>query len=124
MEDVAIFRPSKRRKFIRHGPLTEDDVGAPQLDSQATHTHSEHVADAEDSNVGAILKLRRQQRLRTGGVQFSSSKLAATDDGADSTALVRADNPTDDLKGIADRFVGHSGQVVDVDKHMCVASRV
>jgi hypothetical protein len=119
MDDSVVFRPSKRRKFIRqHSSGTEDNEVSPQVDSPAAQL--DHEATAEDSSVSSILKLRRQQKPRGGGVQFSNSRSAAIEDIAGSTALVLAETPADTLKGIADRFVGHSAQVVDVDKHMCV----
>ena len=116
-----MFRPAKRRKFIRqHGPRAEDDEDSPQIDSPAARLDNEHDATPEDSSVSSILKLRRQQKSRGGGVQFSNISPVAMEDFAGSTALVPADIPADNLNGIADRFVGHSGQVVDVYKHMCV----
>lgn len=117
-----MFRSAKRRKFTKQlGPRArgdEDDVDSPPGDSQAAHPGPEHHASSEDSTMSSILKLRRQQRSRTGGVQFSNSRSAAMEDVAGSTALVPVENLTDNLTGIADRFVGHSGQVVDVDKHI------
>jgi hypothetical protein len=121
MEDSAMFRPAKRRKFIRqHGPRAEDDEDSPQIDSPAARLDNEHDATPEDSSVSNILKLRRQQKSRGVGVQFSNTRPVAVEDLTGSTALVPADIPADNLNGIADRFVVHSGQVVDVDKHMCV----
>lgn len=121
MGDSAVFRPTKRRKFTRqHKRRDEDDEDSPQADPPAVGLESEHNANPETSSVNSIRKLRRQQKSRGGGVQFSNSSSAAMDDVAGSTALVPAGTPADNLKGIADRFVGHSAQVVDVDKHMCV----
>jgi hypothetical protein len=118
MEETAIFRPAKRGKFIRsHGSRADDEVDAPVVVSSSA---LDQDAGHEDSNVSSILRLRRQQRSHATGVRFSNSRTATVEDVAGTTALVPADDPLDTIKGIADRFVGHSGQVVDVDKHMCV----
>lgn len=118
MEDTAIFRPAKRRKFARqHGAKNEAEADLLQADQSPTQVASEQ--DSEPG-VSSILKLRRQQRSRVGGVQFSTAKPQSMAEDSLSTALVPAENPTDGLKAMNDRFVGLSGQVVDVDKHMCV----
>jgi len=114
MEDTAIFRPAKRRKFLRQNAARNEE----EADTPQANVHSEQ--DSEEPGVASILKLRQLQRSRMGGVQFSNAKLQNMTDDCASTALVPAEATADRLQTITDRFVGHSGQVVDVDKHMCV----
>lgn len=119
MEDAARFRPAKRKKFIRqHGPKDEEDTSLPQSEHPPTFVDSED--EPGEPGVSGILKLRRQQRSRIGGVHFSNTKTGSTMKSPEFTTLVPAENSSNHLKAITDRFVGHSGQVVDVNKHMCV----
>jgi hypothetical protein len=114
MEDTAIFRPAKRRKFSRQNAARNEG----ETDTPQTNVHSEQ--DSDEPGVTSILKLRRQQRSRMGGVQFSNAKPQNMTDDCELTTLMPAEPTADLLQTITDRFVGHSGQVVDVDKHMCV----
>ena len=118
-----MFRQAKRRKFLRQYTTKddEDEQGPSQIEPPTEEDHPGHDTMSNELAISSVLRLRRQQKSRSGGVHFSNSRsAAATEDVADATALVLAEPPPENLKGIADRFVGLSGQVVDVDRHMCV----
>ena len=121
-----MFRPAKRRKFLRQHTTKddEDEQETSQIEPPTEEDHPGHDTMSNELGISSVLRLRRQQKSRSGGVHFSNSSrsAAATEDVADATALVLAEPPPENLMGIADRFVGHSGQVVDVDRHMCVLS--
>lgn len=129
MEEVAIFRSSKRRKFNRtqHEPAQD----APTALSPASPTKDvvesrdedveESKQDGDDAGVSNLIRARKHHRRLVGGVQFSNTKStheASNDNDGTSTAMVKAEeNPID----ITNRFIGSTGQVVDVDQHMFVA---
>jgi hypothetical protein len=116
--DAALFRPKKRRKFQRPKHASEDqDVDAP-LTSPDNEEQSNHTSDAPA--LAEILKLRKANRNRRHGIEFSTSKAVPEADSSMSTSLTTTEPQADRLRAISDRFVGHTGQVVDVDKHMFV----
>lgn len=120
-----MFRPAKRRKFLRQHATRdgEDEQDRSQVEPPAEEGPATNETTANEPSISSMLRLRRQQKSRGGGVHFSNSRSTASmEDVVDSAALVLAEPPPENLKGIADRFVGHSGQVVDVDRHMCVLS--
>ena len=121
MEESAIFHPAKRRRFMRrHDSRIEEKTPFLQTENAPASKDFDH--DPEEPGVSEILRLRRQQRPRMAGVQFSNAKSGSTSGLLQSTALVPVQDSADRYNAIADRFVGHSGQVVDVDKHMCATS--
>jgi len=118
--DTALFRPAKRRKFQRPKRANEDqDVDAP-LASPDKEEQSNHTSDAPA--LTEILKLRKANRNRRQGIEFSTAKSVAEAESSMSDSLTTIEPPPDRLRAISDRFVGHTGQVVDVDKHMFVLS--
>lgn len=125
MEDLPIFRASKKRKFVRHKNLVEDDDGEVEDQSSNTQALPETLNDAVDDEVKVsnILKLRKQNKAR-GGVQFSNikSRDEYQDEDAFSTALVPTEMKEDSLQDVSSRFTKSTGPVVDVDRHMCVHS--
>lgn len=111
-----MFRPAKRRKFVRHherepSPSTEQGSES-QGDVEATAETSQGV------DLASIIRARKQNKTR-GGVSFANTKNAHQDRTDDSTALVKPDS-ADRLKDMKNRFVGSTGQIVDVDENMCV----
>ncbi|EGE03366.1 hypothetical protein TEQG_02400 [Trichophyton equinum CBS 127.97] len=117
--DAPLFNPAKRRKFMRRradDTRPEDEVEAKASTTTAPDAPASMAPDGvetDDIGVADVLRLRKN-RSRKGGIEFSTSRSSRSD------ALVPAAETTTDgrLSGISDRFVGHSGQKVDVDKHM------
>src|SRR4051794_4528215 len=121
-DDVALFRPAKRRKFHRPKRANEDqDVDAP-LASPDNEEQSNHTSDAPA--LTEILKLRKANRNRRQGIEFSTTKPVGEAESSMSTSLTTIEPQADRLRAISDRFIGHTGQVVDVDKHMFVLTRM
>ncbi|KAJ9305653.1 hepatocellular carcinoma-associated antigen 59-domain-containing protein [Paecilomyces variotii] len=136
MTDLAetagpLFRPVKKRKFLRKRP--EDDLNtepenapsAPpsqaeqQQKTQGLSTASTFNDDEESTPVSDILRLRKVHKARRGGVEFSASSRSRTHGDAESTDLVNTqDQDVEKVRAMADRFTAHTGQKVDVDKHM------
>jgi hypothetical protein len=119
-EHSALFRPAKRRMFQRARRSTEDGdvhVGLASLDSpspEAVERQSDEPALTE------ILRKRKTSKNRCQGIEFSTLKLSAVTEPTMSNSLTTTEPQVDRVKAISDRFVGHTGQVVDVDKHMFV----
>ncbi|EFE38654.1 hypothetical protein TRV_06703 [Trichophyton verrucosum HKI 0517] len=117
--DAPLFNPAKRRKFMRRradDTRPEDEVEAKASTPTAPDTPASSAPDGvetDEMGVADILRLRKN-KARKGGIEFSTSRSSRSD------ALVPAAETTAEgrLSGISDRFVGHSGQKVDVDKHI------
>lgn len=138
MTDLAettepLFRPVKKRKFLRKRP--EDDLNtelengpsAPPRQTEQQETAGPSTApasalineDEESTHVSDILRLRKAHKARRGGVEFSASSRSRTPGNAQSTDMVNMqDQDVEKVRAMADRFTGHTGQKVDVDKHM------
>ncbi|PGG96752.1 hypothetical protein GX51_07662, partial [Blastomyces parvus] len=133
--EEPLFRPVKRRKFLRKRPETSPDESQPPQpspDPEAVTRRSPTVQDGEVSEaqpneseemgtgVADIFRLRRALKARRGGVEFTVSPKPAADEHGESQLEVdtMAQDPEDMvIRGISDRFVAHTGQRVDVDKH-------
>ena len=118
--EPALFRPNKRRKFQRARPRTEDEDNRTEVASSAAETQERNGQGAEAPAIAEILKSRKAQRNRRHGVEFSNARTNKPSENSVSTSLTTIDPQVDKLRAISDRFVGHTGQVVDVDKHMFV----
>src|ERR1700722_10588610 len=117
--DAALFRPAKRRKFQRPKRANEDqDVNAPL--TSPDKEQSNHTSDAPA--LTKILKLRKANRNRRQGIEVSTTKTVVEAEPSMSNSLTTTEPQADRLRAISDRFVGHTGQVVDVDKHMFALS--
>ncbi|KAK2846393.1 hypothetical protein FQN49_005769 [Arthroderma sp. PD_2] len=118
--DAPLFNPAKRRKFMRRradDTRLEDEPKTSGHRMTEPDTRTSPVRDemeTDDTGVADIVRLRKPYRVRKGGIEFSTSRSARND------SLVPVSEAAADgrLSGISDRFVGHSGQKVDVDKHM------
>ncbi|KAL9623649.1 MAG: hypothetical protein Q9160_002105 [Pyrenula sp. 1 TL-2023] len=113
-----LFRTTKRRKFIR-----KRDEG--QIEEQTTATASETVPSSQHEgddapNISELLKARKAGKPRWNGVTFSNASTNTLQDATSTPAgsIVRQDTEAARLRAITDRFVPHTGQTVDVDKHM------
>lgn len=117
-----LFRPVKKRKFLRRRPDHE------QEDSQESATEIKDASSRNTQNPPAhtteetddVVRLRRPQRTRKGGIEFSTTSRQTTNSG--SQAVTAPPNPEetedDRILAMCDRFTAHTGQTVDVDKHM------
>lgn len=128
-----LFRPVKRRKFLRrrggddddhdHDPESHRDtqVAAPEPTSDRQDSTSPASNEA-DSSIPAtdILKLRKPFRPRKGGIEFSATARPTTGSGAKFSANETGSEDAEKLKiqAMCDRFTAHTGQKVDVDNHM------
>jgi hypothetical protein len=120
MEGTPLFRPSKRSKFVRRHSSSEEEIAKPDLQAASEDGDFAQLAEKQSLSMNEILKLRQQTRSRGTGVSFSNTKTIAVEDMPEARALALVDPASDRLKAMSDRFIGHSDQVVDVDKHMCV----
>ena len=131
MVEEPVFRPSKRRRFLRKrqsGDEQDDDDGsrisppqraAVQVEDAPEDIDGHHLGD-KNVSVAELLRLRKSHRSRKGGIEFSTTG-AKVEEGSGSTTALAVQNAAEHhLDAIVDRFVPHSGQVVDVDKHMYV----
>lgn len=146
-----MFRPVKRRKFLRKRPdsgefdepIQGNEIGSstgPQGSSQGKPENDGALQKGEgngstspqEEDTGAtfaeIMRLRKPYRGRKAGIEFSTdssksrSRMGGGDgDPASAGALTAQDIEEERLRAISNRFTPHSGQKVDVDKHMYVS---
>ncbi|OAX81701.1 hypothetical protein ACJ72_03958 [Emergomyces africanus] len=134
--DEPLFRPVKRRKFLRKRPETASDESQPPQPSPAPEASTDrssagqdgtvsetHPNDSEEMDPGItdIFRLRKALKPRRGGVEFTASPKPASDEHDNSqleVGSVAQDPDNMVIRAISDRFVAHTGQKVDVDKHM------
>ena len=119
--ESTAFRPAKRRKFTRNRRAPESDELQPlRLDSDSLDNDSEALV----APVADILRLRKT-KTRRNGIEFSNIRTRSSEPPPVSSAdQAVVDSDKERLKAITDRFVAHSGQVVDVDRHMFVLSSI
>src|SRR5947207_395906 len=135
-----LFRPLKRRKFLRKRPddqLEDPEPSVPQSGSSqleqtskiqpageaASPTNEDH---AQDAIIAETLRRRKTHKVRRGGIEFSTGSRQMSDGGHESPlsgAFTVQDMEDDRLRAISDRFIPHTGQRVDVDKHMYILLR-
>lgn len=131
MDEVAIFRSAKRRKFTRQplGALPEQvtlSAGIEEDQEARPSGHADPPKDEDgddDVDVSNLVRARRTHRKPVTGVQFSNTKaMHGEKEGASSTAaMVKTDQAPGRLIDITNRFVGSTGQAVNVDRHMFVS---
>lgn len=104
----SLFRPSKKRKFMRRRP---DNEISEDTDNQ--NDYSDAPQPPESHN------LRRPRAVRKGGIGFSATS-RLRDSQSQQLALVPAAGDTEDekIRAMNERFTGYSGQTEDVNKHM------
>ncbi|KAK2750645.1 hypothetical protein FQN57_002716 [Myotisia sp. PD_48] len=129
--EAPIFNPAKRRKFLRKRTDDAPEIqSTPDISPQQEPSANEDAADTpqhddeEPDEIGVtdIIRLRKAQRLRKGGIEFSTNPRTHQSNRHGTSELAMASDSQDGrLSGIPDRFVGQSGQRVDVDKHMYVS---
>ncbi|KAJ5202821.1 hypothetical protein N7449_004900 [Penicillium cf. viridicatum] len=113
-EDVvpteSLFRPAKKRKFMRRRP----DHETPDTEEADNQNDNHGASQAPGSN-----NIRRPRAVRKGGIGFSTASRLGDDQGQQ-LALVPAAGEIEDekIQAMNERFTGYTGQTVDVDKHM------
>lgn len=133
MDEGSSFRPAKRRKFLRKrqdvegsesalAPFRPPEVSAIQSDVES-HAINQEPHGGKEISVAEIMRLRKLNRSRKGGIEFSTTTSKLHDATPSITTLALRDAEEQRFTAIADRFTPHSGQVVDVDKHMYVLSK-
>lgn len=131
--DIApepVFRPAKRRKFLRRRPddNTEENGAAASPAAESSEKaqlapESQATLDEDKEEImpaASVVRLRRPHAVHKGGIRFSATSRPGKDDGRQQqTALGPAVNPEKEkLQAMCDRFTAYTGQTVDVDKHM------
>ncbi|KAH8434756.1 uncharacterized protein LDX57_012391 [Aspergillus melleus] len=123
----TLFRPpAKKRKFLRRRAedIPEDRADdtlpvAPRSRSRS-RSQSPRNTPRDATATSDFLRRRRLHRARKGGIEFSATSRQTTDT-ANQSALSSA--TTEELEAeriqtMCDRFTAHTGQTVDVDRHM------
>ncbi|EED23596.1 conserved hypothetical protein [Talaromyces stipitatus ATCC 10500] len=123
---IVSFRPVKRHKFLRKRLDESDDVSTPdnaateyRAASEEGQAYNGELQDEGNENevLSKIMRPRKFQRMRRGGIEFSTSSAQPVEKN-DSLALTAEPTEADIIKAKLDRFTAHTGQKVDVDKHM------
>ncbi|KAH0843925.1 hypothetical protein AYO21_08315 [Fonsecaea monophora] len=127
MEDVPVFRATKRRKFVRpqQGSSAESpEAASPKVVDVLSRGGNESLGDDDDEDdggVSSLLRARKHVRKVVSGVQFSNTKVTQQSRETTGMEVVKSDQDVDKAINITNRFVGSTGQVVNVDQHMFVA---
>ncbi len=113
---TAAFRPAKRKNFTRNRRASDSQESEPQaVDTDSPESNS----GTASLHVSEILRLRKNKSRKI-GIEFSNTRTRGSEPPPSSTDLATDGEDGERLKAISDRFVTHSGQIVDVDKHMFV----
>ena len=111
-------------------PTSEADEGQQGIGSQSpTKIPEADSGGPEDGEptpaMSEILRFRKSHKLRRGGIGFSTANKPSGSGGDGNQAgaelsLTEQEDDVGRVLGMDTRFVGHTGQKVDVDKHMYV----
>lgn len=119
----TLFRPVKRRKFLRRRPEdtqeeTRIENGGADRDSSSTIPQSQ-VGD-DPVHPANITRLRRLYRSRKGGIEFSATSRQSAENNKKLgvSTVTPEDIEAEKIQAMCDRFTAHTGQTVDVDKHI------
>ncbi|KAE8336201.1 hypothetical protein BDV24DRAFT_113803 [Aspergillus arachidicola] len=120
----TLFRPVKRRKFLRRRP--EDTLEDFRIENRRDDGDSDPTtppqsqADNDTVHPTDLARLRRLHRFRKGGIGFSTTSRQSANN--DKQAIVSTESAEDleaqRIQAMCDRFTVHTGQTVDVDRHM------
>lgn len=116
----SLFRPVKRRKFLRRRPdhEREDAQDNAQGVNDENSRNFQDSADNTQQETDDVVRLRRPQRTRKGGIEFSTTSRQTTNNSQSVTPTQTEEAEDDTVLAMCDRFTAHTGQTVDVDKHM------
>lgn len=93
---------------------TMDTTAGPETPLQ------EHASDSND-DTSKVMRLQRPRRVRKGGIEFSTSRKQDLEQDSRLESALAENAEADLVKAKFDRFTAHTGQKVDVDKHMYVS---
>lgn len=121
-----IFRPVKRRKFARRRPddnsedagTTDNFTGETNEQDRAAKPSQPLHDDDRNTGTTSVVRLRRGHPARKGGIGFSATSRIGKDGGRQTSVAPVEDQEKERVRAMGDRFTGHTGQAVDVDKHM------
>lgn len=118
-----VFRPVKRRKFARRRPDDNSDAagsvgGSNEQEHAVAPSHSTDENDAQSEDNVHVVRLRRLQPPRRGGIAFSTTSRFGKDVSRQTALGSAEDQEKDRVRAMCDRFTGYTGQTVDVDRHM------
>lgn len=119
-----VFRPVKRRKFARRRPDDDSDTADRPLgesneqERAPAPSHSTENSDAQSADSVNVVRLRRLQPSRRGGIAFSATSRFGKDGSSHPALGPVEDHEKDRVQAMCDRFTGYTGQMVDVDRHM------
>ncbi|KAJ6113750.1 hypothetical protein N7523_007067 [Penicillium sp. IBT 18751x] len=116
----SLFRPAKRRKFIRRRPGDSSNTTAGDSIADGNENDEAQPALDDDNHTApaGIIRLRRPHTTRKGGIGFSATSRMGQDDGRRTAPGSAKDMDKETVQDMRDRFTGNSGQTVDVDRHM------
>lgn len=129
---APVFHPAKKRKFLRARHTDSEErnteatgdsssqIGSWPPSAARSPGENEEQDDGDGAPISDIIRLRKSQKSRRAGIGFSANDKSSG--GQQSSALVPAEQDVEkhQILGMEDRFTGHTGQKVDVDKHMYV----
>jgi hypothetical protein len=128
MDETPIFRAPKRRKLARpqrDSPPAEPSQIAPEsaeIIAKHAEQQNQQGAQMDETDISNVIRARKHARRPITGVQFSTTTAARQS--ADDAVAPSMDPESNAEKqiDISNRFVGSTGQVVNVDRHMFVGS--
>ncbi|KAB8214746.1 hepatocellular carcinoma-associated antigen 59-domain-containing protein [Aspergillus novoparasiticus] len=120
----TLFRPVKRRKFLRRRP--EDTLEDFRIENRRDDGDSDPTtppqsqADNNTVHPTDLARLRRLHRFRKGGIGFSTTSRQSANNDKQATVSTESaeDLEAQRIQAMCDRFTVHTGQTVDVDRHM------
>ncbi|EFW22088.1 hypothetical protein D8B26_002176 [Coccidioides posadasii str. Silveira] len=127
--EQPIFNPAKRRKFIRRRATTPPAEHQSDFQDQVPELATNDVTQSatptlEDDGaavpIAEIIRARKGLKSRRAGIEFSTGPRWGSEKTPrpSSEGTVASEAGDGGLGGISDRFVGLTGQKVDVDRHM------
>ncbi|GKZ33243.1 hypothetical protein AbraIFM66950_003039 [Aspergillus brasiliensis] len=124
VDPASLFRPGKRRKFQRRRPEDNDEESPSTTEEFTRVSESSTPPSWQEAPCSVptaeILRSRRLQRARKGGIEFSATSRppAGKNSRTAVSTVAEEDHENERLRAMCDRFTAHTGQTVDVDKHM------
>ncbi|KAJ5668783.1 hypothetical protein N7462_009853 [Penicillium macrosclerotiorum] len=122
----ALFRPSKRRKFIRRRADGSDETAVngeeptEPTSAQNRRTPESHATAEKDESTqeSIVVRQRRLPHTRKGGIGFSATSRLGQDNSRQTALSSVEDTGKEEIQAMGDRFTAYTGQTVDVDRHM------
>ncbi|KAJ5894448.1 hypothetical protein N7495_006139 [Penicillium taxi] len=115
----TLFRPTKRRKFMRR--RLDDGAGDTALKGNDASEALPSEGDGRSQQTTSVVRVGRPHSTRKGGIGFSTTSRFGKYEGhqqALSLAEKLEQEAKERVQTMRDRFTQHTGQTVDVDRHM------